>query len=315
MGKQAVGLLEGLGYTNLRYYVGGMAEWSETGGPVEGQNKSAAPPSKGSSVASLTTHRLSWFETVANFSLERLIVVWFGMIALFGSIYWLAGVGMGMGLQAGSHLVKADGQGLVTAIYFSFVTALSIGYGDVVPLGWFRIIAVVEGAAGLLIFGCVVSRLVSRRQEQLTDEIHRTTFEDRLDRVRTNLHLVFSELGSVQQLQAEQGMLPELVLRRLESTVRVFRGELQAVHDLLYRCRVMPDEETMASLLANLIICLQGLTDIDNALPIRSSNLNLGLRSIGNLANEICGECVPHAYAPVLKESMDQIQELARKFA
>lgn len=304
-----------MGYTNLRYFVGGMAEWSERGGPMEQQNGAAVPFSSGSSVAAITTHRLSWLETVANLSLERLISVWFGMIAVFGLIYWIAGVGMGMGLQAGANLVKADAEGFVTAIYFSFVTALSIGYGDVVPIGWFRLMAIIEGAAGLLIFGCVVSKLVSRRQEELTDQIHRTTFEERLDRVRTNLHLVFSDLGSVQQLQAEKGTLPELVLRRLESTVRVFHGELRAVHDLLYHCRVMPDEETMESLLANLIICLQGLTDIDNALPARSANLNRGLRSIGNLANEICGECVPHAYAPVLKDSMDQIQELARKIA
>src|SRR6185295_1647197 len=144
---------------------------------------------------------------------------------------------------------------------------------------------------------------------------HHTTFEDRLDRVRTNLHLVFSDLGSLQQLQAEKEILSELVLRRLESTVRVFRGELQAVHDLLYRRRVMPDEETLASLLANLIICLQSLVDIDNALPSRSANLNAGLKSIANLANEICGECVPHTYAPDLKGSMDQIQMLASRIA
>ncbi|MGH7816955.1 MAG: hypothetical protein ACREOR_06165, partial [Candidatus Binatia bacterium] len=131
---------------------------------------------------------------------------------------------------------------------------------------------------------------------------------------RTNLHLVFSDLGSVQQLQVEQGVLPDLVLRRLESTVRVFRGELQAVHDLLYRCHVVPDEETMDSLLANLVICLQGLVEINGSLPSgRSAALDGGLRSISNLANEICGECVPHEYAPELKESMDQIQELARR--
>ena len=304
-----------MGYTNLRYFVGGMAEWSENAGPVEQSNGAAVPVPNGSRAALMTTRRLSWLEKVANLSLERLIAVWFGMILVFSVIYWIAGVGMGMGLQAGSHLVKADAQGFVTAIYFSFVTALSIGYGDVVPVGWFRLMAIIEGAAGLLIFGCVVSKLVSRRQEELTDEIHYTTFEDRLDRVRTNLHLVFSDLGSLQQLQAEREALPELVLRRLESTVRVFRGELQAVHDLLYRCRVMPDEETLASLLANLIICLQSLDDIDNSLSSLTENLNVGLKLIANLANEICGECVPRIEAPELKESMDQIQELARRIA
>ena len=308
-------MLEGLGYTKLRYYVGGMEDWQANDGPLEKWNGSGPPLPIKSIMVSSARHRLSWLETIADFSLERLVVIWFGTIIVFGLIYWIAGAGMGMGLQAGNSLVKADGQGFVTAIYFSFVTALSIGYGDVVPLGWFRLVAIIEGAAGLVIFGCMISKLVSRRSEELTAEIHLTTFEDRLDRVRTNLHLVFSDIGSVQQLQAEQGVLPDLVLRRLESTVRVFRGELRAVHDLLYLSRVVPDEETIESLLANLIICLQGLADIDKALPVRSADLNLGLRSISNLANEICGECVPHAYASALKNSMDQIQELARKIA
>ncbi len=307
--------LETQGYTHARHYIGGMADWFGDGGAMEKGNGAVVAALNSSSLAPIAAPSLSWLEAVANLSLERLIVVWLGMIVAFGLIYWIAGAGMGMGLHAGSGAVKADGQGFVTAIYFSIVTALSIGYGDVVPLGWFRLAAIIEGAAGLLIFGCVISKLVSRRQEELTEEIHRTTFEDRLDRVRTNLHLVFSDLGSVQQLQVEQFVLPELVLRRLESTVRVFRGELQSVHDLLYRGRMMPDEETMASLLENLIICLQGLADIENSLPSRSASLSAGLRSISHLANEICGECGPRPYAPKLKESMDRIQELARKIA
>ena len=39
------------------------------------------------------------------------------------------------------------------------------------------------------------------------------------------------------------------------------------------------------------------------------------LRTISNLANEICGECVPRTYAPALKQWMDQIQELAKRIA
>lgn len=305
-----------MGYRNLRYYFGGMADWTEGGGVVDRIDAPAmAVPVK--SLAQLGTSRpLSWLELFVNLSLEKLVSLWLGMILVFGLIYWLAGIDMGWGLQAGNSAVKTDLDGLWTAIYFSFVTALSIGYGDVVPTGVLRIFAIAEGAAGLMIFGCVISKLVSRRQEELTEEIHRTTFEDRLDRVRTNLHLVFSDLGSVQQLQVEQGVLPDLVIRRLESTVRVFRGELQAVHDLLYRSQIMPDEETLHSLLANLVICLQGLIEINGSLPSgRPPALNAELRSVSNLANQICGECVPREYAPELKESMDQIRELARKVA
>jgi len=310
-----------MGYTNLLYYVGGMADWVESGGPVEKVEPAAAPPRSGQNIQSPISSNSSWssfLDLLANWSLDRLVGFWLGMILVFGLVYWGAGISMGWGLQAGNVAVKPDLEGLGTAIYFSFVTALSIGYGDVIPLGALRILAVAEGIAGLLIFGCVISKLVSRRQEDLIAEIHRTTFDDRLDRVRTNLHLVFSDLGAVQQLQVERGALPEQVLRRLESTVRVFRGELQTVHDLLYRPQVIPDEEPLESLLANLVICLQSLVELNGSRPKnggQSDALDRGLSAIGNLAREICGECVPRTYAPQLKESMDQIHELARKIA
>lgn len=305
-----------MGYTNVRYYVGGMAHWVESGGAVEKVDRAEpARKSAGGTAQSMARH-LSWLEILANWQLEKLVGFWIGMILVFGLIYWLAGISMGWGLRSGNVAVKPDLSGLGTAIYFSFVTALSIGYGDVTPIGALRLLAVIEGIAGLLIFGCVISKLVSRRQEELTQEIHRTTFEDRLDRVRTNLHLVFSDLGAVQQLQAEQGALPGQVLRRLESTVRVFRGELQTIHDLLYRSHIEPDEEALESLLANLVICLQSIVEINGSPPTnngQSASLRAGLRSISDLAKEICGECVPRVYAPALKDSMDQIQELAHK--
>jgi Ion channel len=298
-----------------------MADWVEKGGPVEKMDLPVADASPRQFVrgsGSKTWSWSRWLEMLANWPLDRLVFFWLGMILAFGFVYWGAGIGMGWGLQTGNVPVKPDFEGLLTAIYFSFVTALSIGYGDVIPMGPLRILAIVEGAAGLLIFGCLVSKLVSRRQEELMAEIHRTTFEDRLDRVRTNLHLVFSDLGAVLQLQGEQGVLPEQVLRRLESTVGVFRGELQTIHDLLYRTQVLPDEEALESLLANLAICLQGVIDLQSSRPNgqqQSLPLESGLRAVSNLANEICGECVPRTYAPAMKQWMDQIRELARKIA
>jgi hypothetical protein len=80
----------------------------------------------------------------------------------------------------------------------------------------------------------------------------------------------------------------------------------------------LPDEEALESLLANLVICLQGVIDLQNSQlngQQRSEQLASGLRAIGNLANEICGECVPRSYAPAMKQWMDQIHELARKIA
>lgn len=295
-----------------------MADWAENGGPIEKIDLEAATrrPTRLNHREPIRARWAKSPDLLAGWSLKGLIGFWLGMIFCFGLMYWLAATGIEGGLKAGNGTVQPDLPGFGTALYFSFVTALSIGYGDVIPVGALRILAVIEGIAGLLVFGCVISKLVSRRQEELTEEIHRTTFEDRLDRVRTNLHLVFSDLGAVQQLQAEQGALRGQMSRRLESTVRVFRGELQTVHDLLYRSQLTPDEETLESLLANLVICLQGLLELRAERNIQDNDsvaLQSGIRAIGHLAREICGECVPQNYAPALKESMDQIQALARQ--
>ena len=209
----------------------------------------------------------NWLDILANWSLQQLICFWLGIIIVFGFIYWVAGIGMGWGLQAGNTEIRPDLNGLGTAIYFSFVTALSIGYGDIIPVGPLRILAVTEGIAGLLIFGCVISKLVSRRQEELVEEIHRTTFEDRLDRVRTNLHLVFADLEAMDQINRQHSALSDQVLRRFESSVRVFTGELKTIHDLLYRSQLLPEEDALESLLANLALCLESLTDLLNGQP------------------------------------------------
>jgi potassium channel LctB len=309
--------LEGLGYINTRYYVGGMADWIESGGAVA-RVETAAENQPMRSIRANEAGRASWasaLDKLANWPLEQLIGFWLGIIIFFGLLYWIAGVGMGWGLQAGNTLIKPDLDGFGTAIYFSFVTALSIGYGDVIPLGPLRILAITEGIAGLLIFGCVISKLVSRRQEALVEEIHHTTFEERLDRVRTNLHLVFSDLGTIDQINREQSALPDQVAKRFESSVRVFTGELKTIHDLLYRTEILPEEDAMESLLANLALCLTSLSDFLTSQSQRSTSLRLELRTISNLANGICSECVPRTYAPALKQWMDQIQETSKKIA
>ena len=251
-------------------------------------------------------------------SVASLIRLWLWMILSFGGIYWLAGVFMGHGIREAGEPIASDLGGLLTAIYFSFVTALSIGYGDVVPVGAFRAVAIAEGAAGLLIFGVVISKLVSRHQEELTAEIHRIAFEDRLGRVRTNLHLVHSELQSIAAMCADPQVRPAEAMIRAESAASVFLGEMRTVHDLLYRPQQVPEEEVLESILANVAAGCHELGDLLSCLPasaVRSHAMDGTLNSMSIMAREICGECVPRHYAADLRYWMDQIQREADRLS
>jgi hypothetical protein len=300
-----------------------MADWTEHRGPVEAEASAVPlPPGRPRPERAAGPPRparwVTLIDALANRPIQDLLLLWLWMIVAFGLAYWAAGAWPGHGLRAGDGPVGTTWEGLTTALYFSFVTALSIGYGDVTPVGPVRALAIAEGAAALLIFGCLISKLVSRRQEELTEEIHRITFEDRLGRVRTNLHLVLSELQALAAMAGEPGAKPERLLPRIESATTIFAGELRAIHDLLYRPQQVPEEQVLEAILANLCTGLGELSDVLGRLADaqrQSPTLQTNLRAISTLATEICGHCVPRAYAQALIGWMDRIQELARRLA
>ena len=270
-------------------------------------------------LAGLRTGPRSWIEHLANWPYSRLIDGWLLMVAGLGLVYWGgSAVGFGALLDAGTPM-QGDLRGLLSALYFSVVTATSVGFGDVVPTGPLRLFAVLEGAAGLLLFGCIVSKLVSQRQDVLVRETHLIAFEERLGRVRTDLHFVLSELQAIALETEAHGMrVDDRLLARLESTTMMLAGELRTIHDLLYRPHQTPDEAMLESLLASLAASMRELCDLLTLAPRaqdRSELLTNTLASVRTLAGEVCGDCVPRQYAPHLKVWMDRIQTHARALA
>lgn len=74
----------------------------------------------------------------------------------FGLLYWVVEQ-----LQSGSFATSGNFS-RITAIYFSFVTLATLGYGDIVPrTDVTRSLAVVEAVGGQLFLAVLVARLVS----------------------------------------------------------------------------------------------------------------------------------------------------------
>jgi hypothetical protein len=322
-------LLQQLGYTHVRHYHGGIADWKEAGLPIE----PALSPVGLEAVdgSSLTRTRYSaptlrrrelWgraiLDMVDALSTARVFAIWLVLIISCGGVYWLIDSTTVRGLKEAGVRIGANLDGLLTALYFSFVTATSVGYGDVLPVGPTRIVAVVEAVAGLLIFGLLIAKFVSYRQDILVREIHSVTFEERLDRVQTNLHLVVSELLAIAALCDDGAARFERIAPRLETTTLVFTSELHAIHELLFNPRLIPDEGVLGAILANLASALRTLDEVLGCLPLNLRNsaaLNTGLKTLSALANDICADCVPQVYAPSLTAWMDRIQQAARALA
>ena len=254
-------------------------------------------------------------DLVDRLSTAQVFAIWLAVILVCGAAYWLTDLSSGSGLAEAGARVRTNLSGLLTAIYFSFVTATSVGYGDVLPVGATRILAMTEAVAGLLIFGLLIAKFVSYRQEILVREIHGVTLEERLDRVQANLHLVVSELLAIATLCDDGATRVERLGPRLETTTLVFTSELRTVHRLLYNPHQAPDEPVLGAILANLAAALNTLHDVLLSIPSnlrRSPGLESGLRTLSALAYDICADCVPQVYAPTLTLWMDKIQQAAR---
>lgn len=329
-------MLHDLGYLNVRDYRGGLADWVESGGALENATDAVVPPERATQpvgpllafsaggyagtgparVSREAGFTDSVLELAARLSTFQLFLVWIGTVVLCGLGYWLDALIGEHGLVEAGSPVGADLGGLLSALYFSFVTATSLGYGDVVPVGIARVLAVVEAVAALTIFGAVVAKFVSHRQDELVLEIHRVTFDERLDRVQSNLHVVISELLSINSLCEARAMPLRRIATRLDSAVLLFVGELRTTRDLLYQPRLLVEEIVLSSILANLASALDVLAELLAGLPgefARSQPLELALENVTRLAEDICGNCVPHAYTPRVTFWMDQIQNTSRK--
>ncbi|HKV53559.1 MAG TPA: potassium channel family protein [Candidatus Binataceae bacterium] len=330
-------LLGGLGYTNVRHYPGGLEEWTDKGEPVATAAMPAADPRTSDRVALIepvpppepraSARRLARVPRldlglvglIDRWSTGRLFVLWLGVIVATAAVYWLIAALGGTALHEQASKVPPTLTGFAADLYFSFVTATSVGYGDVLPIGGARAIAIAEAISGLLIFGAVIAKFVSHRQDEAIRQIQQITFEERLDRVQTNLYMVLSELQVIEAMCDEPpSHRQDRIRMRVESAVFLFGVELRTIHSLLYNPESEPDEIRLGAILASLAACMQTLGQLMACLPamvLKGPTFGMQISRLTHVAQEICADCVPRSYAPALRLWMDLVQSSAREVA
>lgn len=120
-------------------------------------------------------------------SFFKIFGIWIILIFIFAILYHF--------ISSSSVGVLANSQGnQVTGffdyIYYSFITATSTGYGDIVPQGiGMRLLAISNVIIGMLMMAVVTSKLVSMKQEKLLEQIYHLSFSEKVNRILTGLSL------------------------------------------------------------------------------------------------------------------------------
>lgn len=128
----------------------------------------------------------SWFDKLTFF---HIFFIWTSVIFVFGFIYYffVDNISFLFYTPFNVHI-----KGLSDSVYFSFITATSTGYGDIVPFGFFKFITIIEIVFGLVLLAFVTSKLVSIKQDIILSEIYEISFNEKINRLRSSL-LVFRQ--------------------------------------------------------------------------------------------------------------------------
>ncbi len=139
---------------------------------------------------------LHFIDRIIQLSYSSLGILWAALVLLFATAYFC----LGQWLPAhapypiGSESVL---QSLGDSIYFSIITATTVGYGDILPQGLSKMLAAMHAIIAFFVFGICISKLVSSKQEIAIRQMHKLTFEDVFRNTREGLYIVRKDFDHI----------------------------------------------------------------------------------------------------------------------
>lgn len=140
-------------------------------------------------------HRIS-IATVTTVSYNKLLWLWCFIVVSSAFVYLLLGRYVpehGIKLIEGGTLFE----NIMTSLYFSVVTATTIGYGDIIPQGFSRLIVMAESIVSLFLWAVFIAKLVTHKQEIALYQVHKMSFESMFIKTRENLFIMRKDFEEI----------------------------------------------------------------------------------------------------------------------
>ena len=300
-GPRAVSTLSEMGYQHVTLFPGGIEEWTASGRGLERSHE-----------MSRNERRERVINLINALTIRQWVSLWFTMILFCASMYWLGSLTPWPGLAQDGNPVRSDWYSLADCLYFSFVTATTVGYGDIVPRSiWARALASTEAMGGMLLVGAVISRLLSAQQEKLLQDTHDLAFHERLGRMQTSLHLLIPEFQELETLHLDGKFERSKIELRLFSGATMLVRDLKIVNELLAGRSGTADQGALELLLVTLNSALQAYLEV---LSLVKSAPTQVTTQLSRVISEICSACMPAESSAEMKEILQRTELLAAQF-
>lgn len=260
---------------------------------------------------------------MGNVDFVRLLVIYFLLIIVFATIFFLLSFTANQGIHDENGKIPLDFNGYMESVYFSFVTSTSLGYGDIHPLGLSRFFSIVEVIVSLIIFGVLISKLLTIKQEKILDELYEVSFQERITRVTSGLYNFRAEIDRIlSRLNGKKLTKNETeeTLQNIEANLHLLSSYLIDIDKILSRKQSQqmkkPSNFRPDLILDNVHSSMAKIEDLISTL--KSKRINWKRKSvlenmevIFEKTHNICSECIGANYVNI----QETIRELKKHSA
>lgn len=173
--------------------------------------------------------RTGLMEKLTEASYREMFLSWTIINLTFAVAYFsIAIVAPGHGPNFPAELTPLEK--LLDSVYFSVITATSVGYGDLVPLGISKALAMVQSILTLMVFAVFVTKLVTRRQDLVLFSVHRMSMKSAFTNLRSGLFIIRKDFDRT-IADAKDGKMTENEWENLTSAYVQAQSLLEEIPD------------------------------------------------------------------------------------
>ena len=172
-------------------------------------------------------HRVN-FLAIDKVGFGGIFLLWIGFVILCGLIYFFFSSDSAYLL---SMMTKTRVDSLLNSLYFSVVASTTTGFGDIVPMGIFKIISSIEVIVSLLVVAVVTSKFISLKQNVILEELYEITFSERINRMRSSMLVFRHNINGVIH-KVEDGTVKKREIDQLYVLVATFKETIYEINSL-----------------------------------------------------------------------------------
>ncbi len=173
-----------------------------------------------------------WIVKLSERSYRTIVLIYLGSVIFFAIIYFaLSWVMPPEGPVPDVH--SSPIYGFLNSLFFSTITATSVGYGEFEPHGFSKVIASIQSFLSLLLAAIFVTKPISTKQEQALFTMHRLAFDNTFSSLREGMYIVRRDFETVLAEAEKRGSISEVTWQRLETTYRHMQVLIEDVSKML----------------------------------------------------------------------------------